>query len=161
MTKKTQDILNTYFTKEVKDLTLVDYNLYTQDSESTSFSSKDSNYPSLPEGTVIVASGQGHEDQEYLVVRTSDNIYHLVDEYLGLEEFDETPEVDMNTPIGELYEINHYDENSTHYHFTSYTSHTGLIIHLIVGNVDPHLGGFSTLTKDFTPRTKYSKFITY
>jgi hypothetical protein len=153
--KKTQDILHTFFTKEVKDLTPVDYNLFIQSPESVSFTSLEKpNYPSLPQGTVIVASGEGDEGVE-LIVRTLDNTYHIFTEQ-GIEiELSETPEIDLSTPVGKLYGIKHYYQGS-YYHFTSYTSHTGYIIHLIVDGVDPHLGGFSIFTKDFIQGSKYT-----
>ena len=152
--KTTQEILHTFFTKEVEDLTPVDYNLYVhyklQDQEEDPY--KEPNYPTLPKGTVVLASGAGSEDQDYLVVRTPDNIYHLVDEYFGLELFDETPEVDPKTPIGELYEITHYG-NGTHYHYTSYTSKTGIILHSIIDEDDYYCGGFYIMNKEYTDKS--------
>jgi hypothetical protein len=153
MKKNTQEILHTFFTQEVEDLTPVDYKLHVeyslqnQDEEPY----RNPNYPTLPEGTVVLASGPGSEDQEYLVVRTPDNTYYLVDEYFGLELFDETPEVDPTTPIGKLYEITHYFNNS-HYHFTSYTSRTGILLHLIMDKEDYYLGGFYTYNKEYTDK---------
>ena len=150
MTKKTQDILHTYFTQEVEDLTPVDYKLHVeyilQNQDEDPY--KESKYPTLPEGTVVLASGPGSEDQEYLVVRTPDNIYYLVDEYEGLEEFDETPEVDSSTPIGELYEIGHYG-NGTYYHYKSYTSRTGILLHSIIDEDDYNMGGFYIYNKEY------------
>ena len=145
MNKTTQEILNFFFTKEVKDLTPVDYQEYIADSSS--------DFPTLPEGTVVLASGPGSEDQDYLVVRTPDNIYHLVDEYEGLEEFDETPEVDPKTPIGELYEITH-SYNRSHYHYTSYTSRTGILLHSIIDEDDYYMGGFYIFNKEYKGRRK-------
>ena len=153
MKKNTQEILHTFFTQEVIDLTPVDYNLHieyslqNQDEEPY----RQPNYPTLPEGTVVLASGPGSEDQEYLVVRTPDNTYYLVDEYFGLELFDETPEVDPKTSIGELYEITHYFNNS-HYHFTSYTSRTGILLHLIMDKEDYYSGGFYIYNKEYTDK---------
>ena len=153
MKKNTQEILHTFFTQEVEDLTPVNYNLHVeyklqnQDEEPY----RQPNYPTLPEGTVVLASGPGSEDQDYLVVRTPDNIYHLVDENEGLEEFDETPEVDPKTPIGELYEINHYG-NGTHYHYKSYTSLTGILLHNIIDENDYYLGGFYIMDRTFTDK---------
>lgn len=157
--KKTQDILHTFFTKEVEDLTPVDYNSFIQSPESVPFISLESpNYPSLPQGTVIVASGEGDEGEE-LVVRTPDNIYHIVNEQsTEVIELSETPEVDLSTPVDKLYDIQHSFQGS-YYHYTSYTSYTGYIIHLIVDDVDPHLGGFSIFTKDFIQGSKYIKYI--
>jgi len=151
MTKKTtQEILHFFFTKEVVDLTPVDYKLHIE----YSLQNKDEdpyrepNYPTLPEGTVVLASGPGSEDQEYLVVRTPDNTYYLVDEYFGLELFDETPEVDPKTPIGELYEITH-SYNRSQYHYTSYTSRTGILLHSIIDEDDYHMGGFYIYNKEY------------
>jgi hypothetical protein len=151
MTKKTtQEILHFFFTKEVVDLTPVDYKLHVE----YSLKNKDEdpyrepNYPTLPEGTVVLASGPGSEDQEYLVVRTPDNTYYLVDEYFGLELFDETPEVDPKTPIGELYEITH-SYNRSQYHYTSYTSRTGILLHSIIDESDYYMGGFYIYNKEY------------
>ena len=149
MNKKTQDILHTFFTKEVEDLTPLDYKLYVQERKDQGTVSEKSKFPNLPEGTVIVADGPGHEDQSNLVVRTPDNTYYLVDEYLGIEEFDETPEVDPKTPVGELYEIGHYG-NGTHYHYKSYTSRTGILLYCIIDEDDPSLGGFYIMDRAFT-----------
>lgn len=138
--KKTQDILHTFFTKEVEDLTPVDYQEYISD--------RPSDFPTLPAGTVVLASGPGSEDQDRLVVRTPDNIYHIVDEYEGLEEFDETPEVDPSTPVSKLYEIDHYGYG-THYHYKSYTSRTGILLNLIIDEDDYYKGGFYIFNKKY------------
>ena len=148
----TQEILHTYFTKEAEDLTPLNYQLYIQEKIDQGSISDESKFPTLPEGTVVLASGPGHEDQDYLVVRTPDNIYHLVDEYEGLEEFDETPEVDPKTPIGELYEIGHYDDCGTHYHYKSYTSRTGILLHSIIDEDDYNMGGFYIMDRTFTDK---------
>ena len=147
----TQEILHTFFTKEAEDLTPLNYQLYIQEKIDQGSISDESKFPTLPEGTVVLASGPGHEDQDYLVVRTPDNIYHLVDEYEGLEEFDETPEVDPKTPIGELYEIGHYG-NGTHYHYKSYTSRTGILLHSIIDEDDYYMGGFYIMDRTFTDK---------
>ena len=151
MTKKTQDILHTFFTTEAEDLTPLNYQLYIQDKIDQGSISDESNFPTLPEGTVVLASGPGSEDQDYLVVRTPDNIYHLVDEYEGLEEFDETPEVDPSTPLGELYPIGHYG-NGTHYHFKSYTSRTGILLYSIIDEDNYYSGGFYIYNKEYTDK---------
>jgi hypothetical protein len=145
-TINTQEILHKYYTKVVEDLKPVDYKYYTTLDE-------EKNYPEMQEGTVVVSTGSGPEDEDQVVVRTPDNIYYLVNE--NEEEpikFEETPEVPKGTPIDDLYEINHYDDYGTHYLYTSYTSETGLLIHLITENVDPYLGGFYTLTKEFVEK---------
>ena len=101
MNRTTQDILNTFFTQEVKNLSPVDYNHFISVAEKD----EDSVFPSLPVGTVIVAAGSNGQDAELLIVRTPDNIYHIVDEQVeDLIEFSKTPEVDLKTPVGELYE---------------------------------------------------------
>jgi hypothetical protein len=153
MKKTTQEILHFFFTKEVINLTPVDYKLHVEYSLQNQDVDpyKESKYPTLPEGTVVLASGPGSEDQDYLVIRTPDNIYHLVDEYEGLEEFNETPEVDPNTPIGEMYEIRH-SYNNSQYHFTSYTSRTGILLHLIMDNQDYYSGGFYIYNKQYTDK---------
>jgi hypothetical protein len=149
MKKNTQEILHFFFTKEVKDLTPLNYQLYVEYSlKNKDEDDRDSNYPTLPEGTVVLASGPADEGQDYLVVRTPDGIYHLVDEINGLEEFNETPEVDPKTPIGELYEIRH-SYNKSQYHYTSYVSYTGILLHNIIDEDDYYMGGFTTYTKDY------------
>lgn len=151
--EKTQDILHTFFTKEVEDLTPLDYKAYVEyHLQNKDAGDEESKFPTLPEGTVVLASGPGHEDQESLVVRTPENIYHLVDEYLGLEEdFDESPAVDPSTPVSELYEISHYG-NGTHYHYSSYTSRTGILLHSIIDEDDYYLGGFYIMNKEYTDK---------
>ena len=162
--KKTQDILHTYFTRQVEDLTPVNYNLFIQSPDSFFlFSEEKVDYPSLPQGTVIVASSAGDDGSQGYVVRTPDNTYQIVvvqeqDQYKEVIVLSETPEVDPKTPVGELYDIQHSYIGS-HYQYTSYTSKTGYFIHLIVDDVDPHLGGFSTFTKDFIKGSKYIKYI--
>ena len=152
MKKNTQEILHFFFTKEVKDITPLNYQLYVEYSlKNKDEDDRDSNYPTLPEGTVVLASGQGDEGQDYLVIRTPDNIYHLVDEINGLEEFNETPEVDPKTPIGELYEITH-SYNRSQYHYTSYVSYTGILLHNIIDEDDYYMGGFYIMDKDFTDK---------
>ena len=145
MNKTTQEILNFFFTKEVKDLTPVDYQEYVEE--------RPSDFPILPAGTVVLASGNNGQDADLLVVRTPDNIYHLVDEDEGLQEFDETPEVDPTTPISELYEITH-SFNRSHYHYTSYTSYTGILLHNIIDEDDYYMGGFYIFNKEYIGRTK-------
>jgi hypothetical protein len=153
MTKKTQDILHTFFTKEVEELTPVDYNHFISVTEKD----EDSVFPSLPAGTVIVAAGTNGQDAELLIVRTPDNIYHIVDENdEDLIEFSETPQVDPKTPIGELYEITHYDEYKSDYHFSSYTSYTGLILHYLTEETDQYMGSIEPFTKEYVEKTKYS-----
>ena len=145
MKKNTQEILHFFFTKEVKDLTPVDYQEYVED--------RPSDFPTLPAGTVVLASGQGDEGQDFLVVRTPDSIYHLVDEINGIQEFDETPEVDPKTPIGEMYEIRH-SYNRSQYHYTSYVSYTGILLHNIIDEDDYYMGGFYIFNKEYTGRRK-------
>ena len=145
MKKNTQEILHFFFTKEVKDLTPVDYQEYIVD--------RPSDFPTLPAGTVVLASGQGDEGQDFLVVRTPDSIYHLVDEINGIQEFDETPEVDPKTPIGEMYEIRH-SYNRSQYHYTSYVSYTGILLHNIIDEDDYYMGGFYIFNKEYTGRRK-------
>ena len=145
MNKTTQEILNFFFTKEVKDLTPVDYQEYVED--------RPSDFPILPAGTVVLSSGNNGQDADLLVVRTPDNIYHLVDENEGIEEFDETPEVDPTTPISELYEITH-SFNRSQYHYTSYTSYTGILLHNIIDEDDYYMGGFYIFNKEYIGRRK-------
>lgn len=149
MKKTTQEILHFFFTKEVEDLTPLNYQLYVEYSLKNKDSDSESNYPVLPEGTVVLAIGPGDEDQDYLVVRTPDNIYHLVDEVNGIEEFNETPEVDPKTSIGELYEITH-SYNRSQYHYTSYVSYTGILLHNIIDEDDYYMGGFYIMDKSYT-----------
>jgi hypothetical protein len=145
MTKKTQDILHTFFTQEVEDLTPVDYQEYIAD--------KSSDFPTLPAGTVVLASGNNGQDADLLVVRTPDNIYHLVDEEdEDIIELAETPDLDPKTD--DIYSIDHYDDYGTHYHFTSLTSYTGLILHNLIEEDDYNCGGFYTFTKEYTGRRK-------
>jgi hypothetical protein len=154
--KVTQEILNNYFTKEVEDLTPIDYNVFIQDPVAISFNEEDSNYPNLPQGTTILASGNNGQDSHMFLVKTPDNIFYLVDEEDEVViELAETTEVDTSQ---ELFEIEHYDDLSTNYHFSSFTSYTGLIIHQIVDNVADELGGFTTFTKENLKNTKYQKF---
>ena len=151
--KKTQDILNTFFTQEVENLSPVDYNHFISVAEKD----EDSVFPSLPAGTVIVAAGSNGQDAELLIVRTPDNIYHIVDEQdEDIIEFSETPEVDPKTPVGELYEITHYDEYKSDYHFSSYTSYTGLILHHLTEETDPYMGSITPLTEEYVKATIYS-----
>ena len=145
MKKNTQEILHFFFTKEVEDLTPVDYQEYVVD--------RPSDFPTLPAGTVVLASGQGDEGQDFLVVRTPDSIYHLVDEINGIQEFDETPEVDPKTPIGEMYEIRH-SYNRSQYHYTSYVSYTGILLHNIIDEDDYYMGGFYIFNKEYTGKRK-------
>ena len=145
MKKNTQEILHFFFTKEVKDLTPVDYQEYIVD--------RPSDFPTLPAGTVVLASGPGDEGQDFLVVRTPDSIYHLVDEINGIQEFDETPEVDPKTPIGEMYEIRH-SYNRSQYHYTSYVSYTGILLHNIIDEDDYYMGGFYIFNKEYIGRRK-------
>jgi hypothetical protein len=149
----TQEILNTFFTKEVENLSPVDYNHFISVAEKD----EDSVFPSLPVGTVIVAAGTNVEDAELLIIRTPDNIYYIVDEHVeDIIEFSETPEVDLKTPIGELYEISHYDDNKSKYHFTSYTSYTGLILHHLTEETDVYMGSIEPLTEEYVKSTIYS-----
>ena len=153
MNRTTQDILNTFFTQEVKNLSPVDYNHFISVAEKD----EDSVFPSLPVGTVIVAAGSNGQDAELLIVRTPDNIYHIVDEQVeDLIEFSKTPEVDLKTPVGELYEISHYDDNKSKYHFTSYTSYTGLILHHLTEETDVYMGSIEPLTEEYVKQTIYS-----
>lgn len=145
MKKNTQEILHFFFTKEVEDLTPVDYQEYVVD--------RPSDFPTLPAGTVVLASGQGDEGQDFLVVRTPDSIYHLVDEINGIQEFDETPEVDPKTPIGEMYEIRH-SYNRSQYHYTSYVSYTGILLHNIIEEDDYYMGGFYIFNKEYRGKRK-------
>ena len=145
MKKNTQEILHFFFTKEVEDLTPVDYQEYVVD--------RPSDFPTLPAGTVVLASGQGDEGQDFLVVRTPDSIYHLVDEINGIQEFDETPEVDPKTPIGEMYEIRH-SYNRSQYHYTSYVSYTGILLHNIIDEDDYYMGGFYIFNKEYIGKRK-------
>jgi hypothetical protein len=145
MTKKTQDILHTFFTKEVEDLTPVDYQEYVAD--------KSSDFPTLPAGTVVLASGNNGQDADLLVVRTPDNIYHLVDEEdEDIIELAETPYLDPKSD--DIYSIEHYDDNGTHYHYTSYTSYTGIILHQLIDEDDYYCGGFYIFNKEYTGRRK-------
>jgi hypothetical protein len=147
MLNNTQEILHTFFTKEVEELTPVDYNHFT--------STQESEFPSLPAGTVIVAAGNNGQDAELLIVRTPDNTYYLVDENdEDLIEFSKTLDVDPKTD--EMYPINHYDDNGTHYHFTSYTSYTGLILHNLTEETDYYMGSITPLTSEYVSKTKYS-----
>lgn len=158
MTKFTQEILNNYFTEEVEDLTPIDYNVFINSPEAISFDEEESTYPNLPQGTIILASGNNGQDAHLLLVKTPDNIYHLVDEENeDVIELAETTQVDLSN-LDDLFVIDHYDDLGTNYHFTSYTSYTGLIIHQIVDNVDEELGGFTTFTKENLKNTKYQKF---
>ena len=143
MKKTTQEILHTFFTKEVEDLTPLNYNLYIQH--------KDSTFLTLPEGTVVLASGNNGQDADLLIVRTPDNIYHLVDEEdEELIEFSETPELDPKSD--DIYSIEHYDDNGTNYHYTSYTSYTGIILHQLIDEDDYYCGGFYIYNKEFTDK---------
>jgi hypothetical protein len=147
MLNNTQEILHTFFTKEVEELTPVDYNHFT--------STQESEFPSLPAGTVIVAAGNNGQDAELLIVRTPDNIYHLVDEEdENIIEFSETP--DLYPKSDDVYSIEHYDDNGTHYHFTSYTSYTGLILHNLIEEDDYYMGSIQPFTKEYVNKTKYS-----
>jgi hypothetical protein len=147
MTKKTQDILHTFFTKEVEELTPVDYKHFT--------STQDSEFPSLPARTVIVAAGNNGQDAELLIVRTPDNTYYLVDEdEEEVIEFQDTPHLDPKSD--DTYSIDHYDDNGTHYHFTSYTSYTGLILHNLIEETDYYMGSIEPFTKEYVEKTKYS-----
>ena len=142
----TQEILNNYFTRVVEELNPLDYNYYISLDE-------DKSYPQMPEGTVVVATGSGSEDEDQVVARTPDNTYYLVSEFEDEPiKFEESPDVPEGTSIDDLYEIEHYEDNGTHYLYTSYTSHTGLLIHLITEESDPNLGGFTTLTKEYVER---------
>ena len=147
----TQEVLHTFFTKEVKDLSPVDYKHFISVAEKD----EDSVYPSLPAGTVIVAAGNNGQDAELLIVRTPDNTYYLVDENdEDLIEFSKTLDVDPKTD--EMYPIDHYDDNGTHYHFTSYTSYTGLILHNLIEETDYYMGSITPLTSEYVSKTKYS-----
>jgi hypothetical protein len=147
----TQEVLHTFFTKEVKDLSPVDYNHFISVVEKD----EDSVYPSLPVRTVIVAAGNNGQDAELLIVRTPDNTYYLVDENdEDPIEFSKTLDVDPKTD--EMYPINHYDDNGTHYHFTSYTSYTGLILHNLIEETDYYMGSITPFTSEFVSKTKYS-----
>jgi|LakMenEpi03Aug12_release.lakeMendotaPanAssembly.Ray.scaffolds.fasta_scaffold07295_17 hypothetical protein len=147
----TQEVLHTFFTKEVKDLSPVDYKHFISVAEKD----EDSVYPSLPARTVIVAAGNNGQDAELLIVRTPDNTYYLVDENdEDLIEFSKTLDVDPKTD--EMYPINHYDDNGTHYHFTSYTSYTGLILHNLTEETDYYMGSITPLTSEYVSKTKYS-----
>jgi hypothetical protein len=140
MTKKTQDILHTFFTKEVEDLTPVNYKDFIK-------TSADTNLPSLPTGTVIVASGNNGQDSQLLIVRTPDNTYYIVDEDdKDIIEFSETPDLDPKSD--DVYSIEHYDDNGTHYHFTSYTSYTGLILHHLIEETDYYMGSIDPITSN-------------
>ena len=69
---KTQEILNDYYT-QIENLRPLDYKFYISRQEGT--------YPEMPEGTVVLSTGSGIEDEDQIVVRTPDNTYYLVNEY--------------------------------------------------------------------------------
>jgi hypothetical protein len=95
--KKIKETLDSFYT-QVEDLSPLDYTYYSTRDE-------DKEFPEMPEGTVVLSSGLGPEDEDQIVVRTPDNIYYLVNEYEEepTTEFDEvlieliTQDVDPNS----------------------------------------------------------------
>ena len=85
---KTQEILNDYYT-QIVDLSPLDYTYYTTQDE-------DKEFPEMPEGTVVLSSGAGPEDEDQIVVRTPDNIHYLVNEY------EEEPSTEFDEVLIEL-----------------------------------------------------------
>ena len=67
-----------------------------------------------------------------------------------LIEFSETPELDPKSD--DVYSIEHYDDNGTNYHYTSYTSYTGIILHQLIDEDDYYCGGFYIYNKEFTDK---------